>query len=313
MIWTFFLVLTELANFQPTGKSIYSQKFGQLDDDSPLIQKFISFIPTIEDYDSGNRHVGKIQFIFSGYNDLLFVICADKDDEIVPFAQALENVKVAFAQKYFNLIKEGKDEPSLFKPFKTDVDKAMSSISTMNIDTSSSEPVEEQIPTEKAPPTVINKEIVKIAFIGSPNVGKKTILNLLFTGPEGKEGTVEESEMTMKKGSISDKYNALLLTMPNEMIITGKTQFLSNTDVVIFVTNSTFKDVMATRKIYEEVKSILPNAHYGVIANQQDVEGAVEPDAIRKVYELPIIPLIANDSANYDMLQMFVIDIIESS
>ena len=152
--------------------------------------------------------------------------------------------------------------------------------------------------------------MVKIAFIGAQNVGKRTILNLLFTGPEASGASIEESEMTMKKGPLSDKYNALFLTMPNEMIITGKTQFLSNTDVVIFVTSSVFKDVMATRKIYEEVKSTLPKAHYGVIANKQDVGGAVEPDAIRKVYELPIIPLIATDTANYDMLKMFVLELV---
>ncbi len=313
LIWSFFLILTELVNFQPTGKAIYSQKFGQLDDDSPLITKFISFISTLEDYDSGDRQVGKIQFVYSGYNDLIFVMCSDRNDEIVPLAQALENMKVSFAQKYFSLIKEGKDDPALFREFKADVDTAVSGIGKTVPESAPSKPAEEAPPTEKSPTAASKKEIVKIAFIGAKNVGKRTILNLLFTGPEGAGASVEESEMSMKKGPISDNYNALLLTMPNEMITTGKTQFLNNTDIVILVTSSVFKDVMATRKIYEEVKPTLPNARYGIIANKQDVTGAVEPDAIRKVYNLPIIPLIAIDSANYDMLKMFVIELIEGS
>ncbi|MHA1266934.1 MAG: GTPase domain-containing protein [Candidatus Helarchaeota archaeon] len=316
MIWSFFLILTELVNFQPTGKSIYSQKFGQLDDDTPLINKFISFIPTLEDYDSGSRPVGKIQFVYSGYNDLLFVLCADKTDDIMPLFKMLENLKIAFVQKYFPLIKEGKDDPASFKAFKTDVDTAFTAISEAKVPaipttaSSTKEPAPSESTSEVLTST-IKKQMVKIAFIGAQGVGKRTVLNLLFTGTSNAGASVEESEMMMKKGPISEKYNALLLTMPNEMITSGKTQFLSNTDVAIFVTSSVFKDVMATRKIYEEVKTILPNAQFGVIANKQDTSGAVEPDAIRKVYDLPILPLVATDAANYDMLKMFVIELIE--
>jgi signal recognition particle receptor subunit beta len=100
--------------------------------------------------------------------------------------------------------------------------------------------------------------------------------------------------------------------MPNDMNESGKTQFLSNTDVVLFVTDSVFKDVMATRKIFETIKTTLPNAHYGVIANKQDVSGAVEGDAIAKVYELPTLTLVAIVPSNYDQLKSFVKELIGS-
>ncbi|NVM54116.1 MAG: hypothetical protein HWN66_10485 [Candidatus Helarchaeota archaeon] len=315
MIWSFFLILTELVNFQPTGKCIYSQKFGQLDDDSPLITKFIGTIPSLEDYDSGNQLVGKIQFIYSGYNDLLFVACADKTDNAVSLAQAIENMKIAFAQKFFNLIKEGKDAPSLFTPFKEDVDKAIAALSPPGGEiTTHPGPATVITPLEKVPTAEATKrDLIKIAFVGSKNTGKRTILNLLFTGSADSGSLVEESDMMMKKGPISDNYNALLITIPNDMIESGKTQFLSNTDVVIFVTNSVFKDIMATRKIYDTIKPTLSNARYGVIANKQDMTGVVEPDAISKVYELPIIPMIGVDSANYEMLKTFIIELIEGA
>ena len=144
MIWSFFLILTELVNFQPTGRSIYSQKFGQLDDDS------------------GDKQVGKIQFIYSGYNDLLFVICTDKSDEIVPIAQVIENIKVAFSQKYFNLIKEGKDDPVLFKSFKAEINAAVSAM-TGTKPTAPIESAMEVPPVEKAPTvSTTKKELVKI-------------------------------------------------------------------------------------------------------------------------------------------------------
>ncbi|MFX1298843.1 MAG: hypothetical protein ACFFD2_28790 [Promethearchaeota archaeon] len=128
MIWAFFLILAELVNFQPTGKCIYNQKIGQLDDDSPLISRFIRSIPTLKDYDSGTQLVGRVQFIYTGYDDLLFVLCADKGDDVAPIVQALENMKIGFTQKYLSLIKEGKDDPALFRPFKEEVDKALSII-----------------------------------------------------------------------------------------------------------------------------------------------------------------------------------------
>jgi hypothetical protein len=317
VIWSIFLILAELVNFQPTGKSIYNQKFGQLDDDTPLINKFIEIFPTLQDYDSGNMTIGKIQFIYSSYDDVLFVVCADKAENPLPVLQALENLKLNFAQQYFPLIQEGKEiEPSSFQ---TDVEASFSKFIQ----------VEEPLPTQaeetaSAPsqpePSAEDstKQIIKAAFIGEDNVGKRTLVNLLFSGssgekPKGARAKPDESEMIMKKGPISEKYNALFITIPNQMIESGKTQFLSNTDVVLLVTSSVFKNVMATRKILETVKANLPNAHYGVIANKQDLSGAVDIEAIRKIFDLPIIPMVATESSNYEDLKTFVINLIETS
>ncbi|HUX97910.1 MAG TPA: hypothetical protein VMV49_00005, partial [Candidatus Deferrimicrobium sp.] len=171
MIWSFFLVLTELVNFQPVGKIIYSQKFGQLDDDTPLINKFLNIIPSLEDYDSGTQIVGKIQYVYSGYDDLLFVIVADKTENVISIIEGLENLKVAFSKKFFSLIQEGKDDGSLFKPFQEDVNKALSTLVLF-----------EQAPSEKiAAPAAVQssttiensskKQMIKIAFIGNKGVG----------------------------------------------------------------------------------------------------------------------------------------------
>jgi len=314
LIWSFFLILAELVNFQPTGKCIYNQKFGQLDDDSPLINRFISLIPTLDDYDSGVLPIGKVQFIYSGYDDLLFVACADKTDDVIPIVQAIENMKVNFAQKYFTLIKEGKDDPALFRPFRDDVDKALASVLQPKITVPTQAEASPSAPERAATSaTTTKKEMIKIALIGDSGVGKRTLLTLLFIGKSGTPPKLDDTEMVMKKGPISDKYNALLIIIPNQMIESGKTQFLSNTDLVLLVNSSVFKDVMATRKIYETVKSILPNAHYGVIANKQDEPGAVEVDAIKKVYELPTIGMVAIDLTNYDKLISFIEELIEKS
>ena len=316
MIWSFFLVLAELVNFQPSGKCIYNQKFGQLDDDSPLIGKFITLIPNLEDFDSGSESIGKITFIYSGFEDLLFVIVADKSEDMMNLLQALENMKVAFSEKYFQHIKEGKDDPALFRSFRDDVNKALSAITEVEeaVSVLDEIPAPTQTETAMEPPTPpTEKKMVKIAFIGNTGVGKRTLLNLLFSGAGGTESPTEESEMVMKKGPISDNYNALLITLPNQMIESGKTQFLSNTDVVLIVSDSVFKDVMATRKVYETVKAALPNAKYGVIANKQDVSGAVEGEAIAKVYEIATLTMIATDPANYDQLKNYIISLIESA
>jgi hypothetical protein len=314
VIWSVFLVLAELINFQPTGKSIFSQKFGQLDDDTPLINKFVELIPTLQDYDSGNMTIGKIQFIYSGYDDILFVACADKAENPLPVLQSLESLKVNFVQKFFPLIQEGKDDAASFRPLKDDLERSFASFIQIE------KPVPSQ--TEAVPSGALPKQIsaeeptkpmIKIAFIGDTEVGKRTLLNLLFSGSSEVRGKPEESEMVMKKGPISEKFNALLITIPNSMIESGKTQFLSNTDVALFVTNSVFKNVMGTRKILDTVKTILPKAHYGVIANKQDASGAVDIEAIRKIYDLPIISMVATDSSNFEKLKNFVEGLVEKS
>jgi signal recognition particle receptor subunit beta len=316
MIWSVFLVLAELINFQPTGKSIFSQKFGQLDDDTPLINKFVELIPTLQDYDSGNMTIGKIQFIYSGYDDILFVACADKAENPLPVLQSLESLKVNFVQKFFPLIQEGKDDAASFRPLRDDLERSFASFLQIE------KPVPSQteaVPSGASPKPIsteeTTKQMIKIAFIGDTEVGKRTLLNLIFSGSSEVKGKPEESEseMIMKKGPISEKYNALLITIPNQMIESGKTQFLSNTDVALFVTSSVFKNVMGTRKILETVKTILPKAHYGVIANKQDVSGAVDIEAIRKIYDLPIISMVATDSSNYGKLKTFIEGLAEKS
>jgi len=313
VIWSVFLVLAELVNFQPTGKSIYNQKFGQLDDDTPLINKFIEIIPTLQDYDSGNLTIGKIQFIYSGYDDVLFVICADKAENPLPVLQALEGFKVTFAKDYYHLIQEGKEDPASFRPLKNEIEKVFSDLIPVGENLPAQTATQPESSAEEAP-----KRMIKVAFIGETNVGKRSLVNLLFsesgsTKMKGPKVKPEESEMVMKKGSISEKYNALLITIPNQMIQSGKTQFLSNTDIVVLVSNSIFKNVMATRKIFDVVQAILPNAVYGVIANKQDVSGAVDIEAIRKIYDLPIIPMVATNSLNYEDLKTFIISLIEAS
>ncbi|MHA1278838.1 MAG: hypothetical protein ACTSQ8_16735 [Candidatus Helarchaeota archaeon] len=306
-------MLAELINFQPTGKLIYNQKFGQLDDDLPLINKFISSIPSLVDYDSGIQPIGKVQFIYSGYNDLFFVICADKTDDVISLVQVLETMKVEFAQKYFPLIKEGKDDPALFRTFRDEVDQALAPIlqkeGVISPHDVSTAPVEQK---KFAASSSTAKELIKIAFIGTKGAGKRTLLTLLFSGPSGTIPKLDDTEMVMKKGPISDKYNALLITMPNSMIEDGKTQFLSNTDVILFVNSSVFKDVMATRKIYDIIKPILPTAKYAVIANKQDITGAVEVNAIQRVYDLPTIGMVAIDLGNFEKLKNFIEKILES-
>ena len=72
-------------------------------------------------------------------------------------------------------------------------------------------------------------------------------------------------------------------------------------------------DRVTTELIYEIVKPILPNARYGVIANKQDVPGAVDVEAIKKVYELPTIGMVAIDNAKYGTLKDFIEGLIEGA
>ena len=314
VLWSVFLVLAELVNFQPTGKSIFSQKFGQLDDDTPLINRFVELIPTLQDYDSGNMTIGKIQFIYSGYDDILFVACADKAENPLPVLQSLESLKLSFVQKLFPLIQEGKDDTASFRPLRDDLERSFANFIQIEKPVSSQT---EAVPSATSQPQISAegppKQLIKIAFIGDTEVGKRTLLNLLFSGSSDIRGKAEDSEMIMKKGPISEKYNALLITIPHQMIESGKTQFLSNTDIALFVTSSVFKNVIGTRKILDMVKANLPKAHYGVIANKQDVSGAVDIEAIRKIYDLPIISMVAIDSSNYEKLKTFVEGLIANS
>ncbi|NHI92288.1 MAG: hypothetical protein EAX96_07270 [Candidatus Lokiarchaeota archaeon] len=154
-------------------------------------------------------------------------------------------------------------------------------------------------------------ENVKIALIGNLGVGKLTLINLIL-GLKNIEGLPNKSQkMLMKRGEISDKYSALIVSGATEAINSEelKLDFFSNSDIVIFVTYK-FKDMLETSKIKEKIMNYLPNAQYAVIANKQDLADSVDATQVINFFNLPVIGIVATSPDHREALVNFLIEFI---
>jgi small GTP-binding protein len=150
----------------------------------------------------------------------------------------------------------------------------------------------------------------KISIIGLPAVGKTTLKKLLC-------GQI-----------ISDKYNptqgfdlgkvsvdGLRLNIwdfggQKSYIMNQMSQYLAGSDIVLLVTDSTPQNVLTTKELLAYTKDLVEEGTEMVaIANKQDVKGAMEPQRIENVLQVPTFGMVATESANRNQM-MELIDML---
>ena len=72
---------------------------------------------------------------------------------------------------------------------------------------------------------------------------------------------------------------------------------ISATDIVFLLTDSTLKNIIASKKILAEITKEYPETPLIVFANKQDTAQSLDPSAITKVLGSPSHPMVAIDSS----------------
>jgi signal recognition particle receptor subunit beta len=83
-------------------------------------------------------------------------------------------------------------------------------------------------------------------------------------------------------------------------------------DMFFLLTDSTLRNIISSKKLYEQIHRDCPHIPIVVIANKQDLPDALDPSAISKVMGVEAPPMVAVDLAYRDDLLQFIVDTLTS-
>ncbi|MBD3229352.1 MAG: hypothetical protein GF329_14300 [Candidatus Lokiarchaeota archaeon] len=287
MIWSSFIIYAEIKDYVLSGRCIFSDKYGNLDDETPFIKKFIELLPSLENIDDGYKQIGKVNFIYYTYNDLVFVCCASTDDDVLKLKQKITRLLREFFDKYKKYLENFPTNLSVFNPFKEIIKKEY-------------EKVEEQ--AEKIE-QVKDEDLIKIkiGIVGFENVGKRSLTSLIFGYKPDPEKLKNEPQVFMKRGQITQEYKALIITLPLDKFEDQK-MLLKNSDIIFIVVNSEFQNVINTQNYLDSIQELVDPSKTYVIANKQDLDNALKTDVIAKMTGIQTLGMSAINIKYYSKI-----------
>ena len=137
----------------------------------------------------------------------------------------------------------------------------------------------------------------KISIVGWSGVGKTTIKNLIKMDeiPMEHVPTINCNIATIKIGKL--KFRLFDFAGQDEFSYLWK-GFIKGSDAVLIVTDSTEKNVEKSKYFLKLQQEEAPNAYTAVIANKQDLKGAMSAQEVQQVLKMKAYPMVANDPDN---------------
>ncbi|MFX0141575.1 MAG: ADP-ribosylation factor-like protein [Candidatus Hodarchaeota archaeon] len=149
----------------------------------------------------------------------------------------------------------------------------------------------------------------KIGIIGDNGVGKTAICELLKGGILPDEG--------LQPITPAEKYFAELFDIPillYDIRITDdwrkSSKYLVGANAVVVVLDSTLKNARYSKSLIELADEVVPQAEMLIIANKQDVEGALKPEELQDILNYKVFPFSAKPE-NRDKLKIQIAKLLE--
>jgi small GTP-binding protein len=155
--------------------------------------------------------------------------------------------------------------------------------------------------------------IGKISFVGSPAVGKTTLMKLLtqrqiekkYNPTQGFDlGTLDFEGIKLKIWDFGGQKAYLKHYM---------SQYIQGSDIVFVVTDSSPKNVLSTKELVSHTKSLFPEdcAKIVALANKQDIDGHLAPKMVKDVLQVPTYGITAIDNEQRRILVEIINVIME--
>lgn len=153
----------------------------------------------------------------------------------------------------------------------------------------------------------------KVSFIGLSGVGKTTIRNLV---EKTEIPTTHIPTISGEIVSIVDQESGTFFRIwdyaGQEVYKSLWTKYLDGSDLVFLITDSTIENCNQSFQIINTIKKASPDAVYAIIANKQDLPGALSVPQIKKIFNnVDVFPLVATDPTNRSRLLQFITKITE--
>ncbi|MHA1723869.1 MAG: ADP-ribosylation factor-like protein [Promethearchaeota archaeon] len=150
----------------------------------------------------------------------------------------------------------------------------------------------------------------KISIVGFSGVGKTTIKKLIKLDeiPLEHIPTISGDIATIKIGNLF--FNLFDFAGQDQFRYLWKS-FIKGSDSVLIVTDSTPKNIETSKFFLELIEKEVPYARTAIIANKQDLPGAMSPEEIEEILNLRTYPMIANRAENREKMIQIIADILD--
>ncbi len=251
------------------GKSILFREYGATKIDRDLLAGFLSafsgFMMEISQSEIKSTITENAKFIYNIENNVITVICTDIDDREEDVYPKLEEIQMKFLDKYADILDSGQwdGERNFFNDFYDVIDD-------------------------------IVLGPIKISILGYASVGKTTLTQLIV----GKDVNLEYVPTITADIARCDDLGTRQVVLWD---FAGQFQFtnlwsslLKGTRIVVLVTDSTYNNVLATRKILDQYLS-QKNEELCIIsvANKQDLPNRLTPQFVEKILKVPTYGMVA--------------------
>jgi len=261
LIWDIYVITS-------SGICLFHKSYHKQWIDESIISGFLTaFASFIKSFDSEEEIesvvMRNIKFVYSSYDELLFIICADKNERDELLKKKLKMLRDSFLSLFSKEIKKWDGDISVFKRFESIADDIM-------------------------------KSHVKIALIGKDGVGKTSLLNLIMGENVGGNYTptmlidIKEYEMPV--------FNVKLIFWD----IGGQEKFrpfweklTKDADIILFVCESTPKGVYEARELFQQISKFLNPTKIILVANKQDLPNAIPPEKISEIFGIKAHGMVA--------------------
>lgn len=149
----------------------------------------------------------------------------------------------------------------------------------------------------------------KICLVGYGGVGKTTTAKLIKSEriPLEHVPTMNVEISTIKIGKL---HYSLWDFAGQEKFSILWNHFIKASDAILLITDSTLENVEKSRFFIELAKSEAPNARFAVMANKQDLPGAIKPSDIERLLGEKTYEMVATDTLNRDKMLRIISDVL---
>jgi len=151
----------------------------------------------------------------------------------------------------------------------------------------------------------------KVSLIGFAGVGKTTIRKLIKAEeiPNEHSATINVDSSTIKVGKL---YYSLWDFAGQKQYHHLWNTLIKGSDVVLIITDSTRENVEKSKVFTNFIEKEAPFAEYAIIANKQDLEGALNPLEIKNMFGngANVYPMIAIDQSNREKMIEIMADVL---